>query len=327
MDLFELMQEHECSRVWAFNHAQAGLRAWLVIDDSSLGPAVGGTRTWRYPSGRHGVIDAMRLARAMTLKCSLAGLDAGGGKLVVLDSPSLDRELGFTLLGRELATLPFHTAGDLGTLGTDLQQMGRAGASVYTHAEELSLATAQGIMACVGACAERLGRGLGELRVAVQGVGKVGSAVARAFASAGCEVVLADTDPHRARRIADEIGAEMVPAHELLTTPCDLVSPCAEGGAITVKAAQDLRARAVCGAANNELAEGAAEVLAGRGVLHVPSLIASAGAVIRGTGGDEGLIWALGETAASVLDQAADEGRPALDVAKERAWERIELAR
>ena len=66
MDLFDLMQEHDCSRVWAFHHPQAGLKAWLVLDDTSLGPAVGGTRTWRYPSVRHALTDGMRLARAMT---------------------------------------------------------------------------------------------------------------------------------------------------------------------------------------------------------------------------------------------------------------------
>ena len=327
MDLFELMEEQDCQRVWAFHHPQAGLKAWLVLDDASLGPAAGGTRTWHYPSSRHALIDAMRLARAMTLKCSLANLDAGGGKLVVMASPSLDRELAFQALGQEIAGLPFHTAGDMGTLGTDLQQMAAAGAKVNLDEAGLALATAQGVMACARACASRMGKDLSELRVAVQRSGNIGAAVARAFAGAGCSLLVADSDPHRARRLADELEASMVPAHELLTAPCDLVSPCAEGGAITAQAAHQLRAAAVCGAANNELGEGAAKVLSQRGILHVPSLIASAGAVIRGLSGDDQKIWALGDTAASVLEQAADEGRPALDIAEERAWERIELTR
>lgn len=328
MDLFRLMEEHDCGRVFAFGQPRAGLRAFLVLDDTSLGPAVGGTRTWHYPSEKHALLDAIRLARAMTLKCSLAGLDAGGGKLVVMDNPGLDRELAFTLLGQELASLPFHTAGDMGTLRTDLQQMASAGATVQLDDEVLSLATAQGVMACARACAERLGRELGQLHVAVQGTGSIGAAVARSFSAAGCRVTVADTDPHRARRVADEFGGELVPAHELFTVPCDLVAPCADGGAITAKAAADLRAKAICGAANNELAsDGAAEVLARRGVLHVPSLISSAGAVIRGVSGDDALIWALGETAGGVLDEASDTGRPASEIAEERAWERIELTR
>ena len=328
MDLFRLMEEHECGRVMAFAQPRAGLRAWLVLDDTSLGPAVGGTRTWHYPSGRHALLDAMRLSRAMTLKCSLAGLDAGGGKLVVMDSPDLDRELAFSILGEELAKFDFRTAGDMGTQRTDLQQMAASGATVELDGQALSLATAQSVMACSRACAERMGMELGQLHVAVQGAGNIGAAVARSFAAAGCRVTIADTDPHRARRIADEVEGSLVPAHELFTTACDLVAPCADGGAITAKAAADLKARAICGAANNELADdGAAEVIARRGLLHVPSLISSAGAVIRGISGDDTLIWALAETAASVLEEAAATGRPALEITEERAWERIELTR
>ncbi|MBL9106085.1 MAG: Glu/Leu/Phe/Val dehydrogenase [Myxococcales bacterium] len=310
-----------------------GLTAVLVIDDLTLGPAAGGVRTRAYPGLAAALAEAAGLAQAMTRKCALAGLAAGGAKAVVLDHPGLDRPRAFARLGRFVAELGgvFRTAGDLGTTAADLAAM--ATTCPYVHVEErgLSEAVARGVVACVAACALRRGRALAGLRVAVQGCGSIGGATARALHAAGASLVLADIDAARARRVADETGAEVVGPDEILASAVDVVAPCAVGRVLTPAAAAELRAWAVCGAANNILSGlDAARVLADRGILHVPDEVASAGAVIEGIGlsvmglaDRTPLIDGLGATAAALLAEAAASGELPVVLAERRARARL----
>lgn len=314
---------------------RSGLRAFLVLDDLTLGPAAGGIRTWRYASAREGLEDALKLARAMTLKCALGGLDAGGGKCVVLDHEGLDRARAFEHLGRRIEELRgvFRTAGDLGTTATDLEAAARGSQYVHTDEGGLAAAVGRGLLRCIEACAgvRGLGGGAIGLRVAIQGAGAIGEAVARALTEAGARVLVADIDGARAERVARAVGGEAIGPEEVLVADVDVVAPCAVGGVVTVEVARRLRAWAVCGAANNALASGeAAVLLAERGILHVPDPIASGGAVVLGVGRsvmglpDCGpLIDKLGETAREVLEEAARSGRTPSAVAEERAYRRL----
>lgn len=317
--------------------ASVGLTALLVIDDLSLGPGAGGVRTRAYPSLAAALAEAAGLAQAMTRKCALAGLAAGGAKAVVLDGPELDRPRAFARLGelvRELGGV-FRTAGDLGTTAEDLAAM--ASTCPYVHVDERGLAeaVARGLVGCVAACAGLRGRGLAGLRVAVQGCGSIGGAVARALHAAGATLTIADLDPRRAAGLAAELGARVVAVEAVLTADVDVLAPCAVGGVITAELAARLRAWAVCGAANNILdGLAAARVLAGRGVLHVPDEIASAGAVIEGIGRSvmgladrTPLIDALAETTRALLSEAADTGELPVVLAQRAAEARIAAAR
>jgi leucine dehydrogenase len=298
--------------------AEVGLTAVLVIDDCTLGPAAGGVRTRVYPDVAAALAEAAGLAQAMTRKCALAGLAAGGAKAVVIDGPGLARPRAFARLGEFVAELGglFRTAGDLGTTAEDLAAM--ATTCPYVHVEERGLAeaVARGLVGCVAACAERRGRALAGLRVAVQGCGAIGGAVARALHAAGAALTVADIDEARARRLADELGARVVAADAVLLAEVDVVAPCAIGGVITPAVAAELRAWAVCGAANNILeSRAAAAVLAARGVLHVPDEVASAGAVIEGIGRSvmgladrTPLIDALADAARALLAEAEATG-------------------
>jgi glutamate dehydrogenase/leucine dehydrogenase len=133
--------------------AASGLEAVLVLDDLTRGPAAGGIRTWRYPSLEHAAADALRLARAMTLKCALAGLDAGGGKAVVLDHPGLDRARAFDVIGERVESLRglFRTAGDLGTTAADLEVVARRTRYVHLGERDLAAAVARGLLRAVEA--------------------------------------------------------------------------------------------------------------------------------------------------------------------------------
>ncbi|MFT3775885.1 MAG: Glu/Leu/Phe/Val dehydrogenase dimerization domain-containing protein [Minicystis sp.] len=335
-DLFHALAQAGGARCVAVADAESGLAAFIVVDDTTLGPAAGGVRTLRYASAAEGLADGLRLARAMTLKCSLAGLPAGGGKAVVLAQDGLDRPRAFARLGAAIEELGglFRTAGDLGTTAADLEAM--AGATRYVHTDERHLAesVARGLVRSIEACAELRGRPVAGLRVAVQGAGSIGARAARAFVEAGMEVVIADVDAARAASVAADLGARVIAPEGVLGADVDIVSPCAAGGVIDHDVAASLRAWAVCGAANNVLsARDVAAVLANRGVLFVPDILASAGAVIDGIGAsvmgldDRGpLIDRLGETAREVLAEARQSGRSTVDVAEARAWRRIVAA-
>ncbi len=337
--------------------AASGLRAFLVLDDETLGPAAGGVRTWRYASDNAALADARALASAMTEKCALAGLDAGGGKCVVVEHAGLDRARAFAVLGAAVESLGgrFRTAGDLGTSAGDLAVMAAQTRFVERDEAGLAAAVARGLVACVRACvAERGGTaggggawaagrggtaGGGGLRVLVQGAGAIGGAVAVALARAGAVVLVADVDGARARSVAEATGGRVVPAEDSLLAEVDVVAPCAVGGVITEAVAARLTAWAVCGAANRVLADsngdgdGAAHALAARGILHVPDSLASAGAVIEGIGASvmgladrTPLIDALGDTAYAVLAEARRTGRLPVVIARERARARIAAA-
>ena len=315
----------------------SGLRAFLVIDDTTLGPAAGGIRTRSYDSEEAARSDARALARTMTLKCALANLKAGGGKCVVMDHPGLDRPRAFAELGRRVESLAgrFRTAGDFGTTDDDLAVMARTTRYVHRGAG-LADAVGRGLLRCAEAAARTTGwPGLEGRHVVIQGAGSIGAAAARALAGAGARLSISDLDGARAARLAVALGAEVMPASEALRAPCDVLAPCAVGGVITAEVARDLPAHVLCGAANNILADTlAAEALRERGIVHVPDVIASAGAVIDGIGRSimgladpTPLIDALGDTARAVLAEAAARGITSEAVAFALAERRLAAAR
>jgi len=334
-ELFDVLAAVGAERCLLLGDDAAGLRAVLVIDDVTLGPAAGGIRTMRYPTLAAAVRDAARLARAMTYKNALAGLDAGGGKVVVIDRPELDRPAAFARLGQfvqELGGL-FRTAGDVGTGGDDLAHMARSCDYVHTDEERLADAVARGVLRCIEACAAERDKpaGASGLRVAVQGCGAIGGAVARRLVDAGAQLVVADAVAERATVLAEQVGAEVIDPGDVLSADVDVLAPCALGGVITADSVGQLRCWAVCGAANNTVADAAAaDALRARGVLYVPDVVSSAGAVIAGIGktvmnlaDTTPLIDALGDTAKTLLEQSAASGRNTEELAIELAQQRI----
>jgi leucine dehydrogenase len=335
--MLEQMQQLDVDRVVLWRDAASGLQAILVIDDLTLGPAAGGVRTRAYPTVSHALADAAALARAMTQKCALAGLAAGGAKCVVLDHPAFDRARGFHALGERIAELGglFRTAGDLGTTAADLAAMASRCPWVHTDESGLAAAVAHGLLRCIEACAALRGVPVAGLRIAVQGAGSIGAAVARRLAAAGASLIIADVDPARARAVADQTGATLADPAEILTAPVDLIAPCAVGGAIDAQIAPSIQAWAICGAANNVFASPDAEdALIARGVLVVPDVVASAGAVIEGIGRTvmqladrTPLIDALGATARRILDESRRTGARPSAIARQLATAQIAARR
>jgi len=266
-------------RVITIREPGCGLTAFLVLDSEVLGPAVGGIRTLPYPSEADALADARRLAQAMTVKCAVTGLDAGGGKVVIIDHPGLMRADAFRSLGEHVQGLSgaFRTAGDAGTTAADLACM--AETTEYVHQDEagLSEAVARGLIAClIAACESREDVTWPDLSIAVQGCGAIGGAVARALGRAGAAVTVTDLAPARAESTARDVGAAVAEPSTFFAIESTVAAPCALGGVVTPAVARVMRARILCGAANNVLSGPASEgVLASRGVTLVPDAIAS----------------------------------------------------
>lgn len=275
-------------RLVVVHDRESGLRAAIALHSSVLGPSAGGTRMRPYPSFDEAVVDALRLARAMTCKAAYAGLPFGGAKAVIDADPRRpDKRALLAAYARAVRELEgrFVTGGDMGIDQDDVRFLAPL-SRAFAHAPagagpDASELTAIGVVAAIRAVAERLGRTLRGLAVAVQGVGEVGARVARRLAAAGARVTVADTLGERARAVAAECRAEVVTPEEIAGVVCDVFSPNAGGGVLDDRARELLRCRAVCGAANEQLAsEEVGDELDRLGIFYAPDFVVNAGGVL-----------------------------------------------
>lgn len=342
--------EFEHEQVELFCDAATGATGVVAIHSTALGPAMGGLRLAAYPGLTAAVTDALRLARAMTLKNAAAGLDLGGGKAVLLDdggwADAGAREARMHAVGEIIDRLDgrYVTAEDVGTTPEDMTGVATATRHVAGQPVERggrgdpSPWTARTVAGAIAAGARRrLGtETLDGVRVGVLGVGHVGRHLVALLRERGAEVLVADLDTPRAQDVAERYGATAVPVAGFLTSEVDVLAPCALGETIHEEHVADLACRVIAGAANNPLAgPNTAHALAGAGVLYVPDFLANCGGIIHvgaevlGFGDDEvrrRVDAAVAHTAA-VLEQAAETGAVPQDVAVAEARARIAAAR
>lgn len=318
-----------------------GLRAVIAIDDTTLGPGLGGVRFRAYPNSAAAISECRRLAAAMTRKNALAELPYGGAKSIVLAAgPVADR----AALMRRFGDFVGRTGGaylpgvDMGTDVSDLAAIGSAGVDVACAEEDPSPWTALGVTAAIVAAVEQLDRrdGIDGVSVLVQGVGHVGSALARELAARGAQVLVTDVDGARAVAVAEAAGGRVVAAEEALSTPCDVLAPCAIARVVNADSADRLACRIVAGAANDTLAECAdAERLATRGIAYVPDYVANAGGVVHvdalrhghSSARLRGDVLAIGTRVRELLAEAEAERVTPLEVAERRAARILRAAR
>lgn len=333
----------ECVRLY---DPAAGLDGVIAIHSTALGPGAGGCRFWSYPDTSHALADAVRLAEGMSYKNALAGLPLGGAK-AVLRRPEGDFDRGalFRAFGRAVEELGglYITAEDVGTSVADMQEV----ATVSRHVAGLpSVAgraggdpspwTARGVFESMQVAAEvALGRGLTGLTVAVQGTGNVGADLCRRLADAGARLVIADPSPVRRDRLQAVLGAQVVDVSEIAAVDADIFAPCALGGALDVDAVNRMKAKLVCGAANNQLATpDVAALLLDRGITYAPDYVVNAGGIISVSaeylGEDEAdvalRVAAIAPRVGALLERAAREGRSPAAVADEMAEDVIASA-
>ncbi len=347
MDVTATMLERGHEQVVLVADRAAGLRAVIAIHSTALGPSLGGIRFWRYATEGDAVRDALALSEAMTWKASLAGLHQGGGKAVVLvDDPDAPHPAAMlTALGRAIDELGgrYLAAEDVGASTADMDQLATVtpwvtGVSPAAGGSgDPSPVTAVGVLAACRAVVTALDgpdATLAGRRLAIQGAGKVGAHLTRLASEAGMAVTVADRLDARAEAVAATVGATVVPARDVLDVPCDVLAPCALGAVLDERTVERLACRAVCGAANNQLAgPGVDGQLARRGILYVPDFLASAGGIINiaeeftGYQASRAMRRAesIEETAEAVLAEAARTGVTPERVALQRAQTRVRV--
>jgi leucine dehydrogenase len=292
-DLLDVVAAHGAEQVVVGADTESGLRAIVAIHSTVLGPSLGGTRFHPFASERDALIDVLRLAKGMTYKHAVCGNDLGGGKAVIIGDP---RTLRSDALLRAYARLVdriggrYLTAEDVGTTQADMDLI-RTVTPYVTGASEAdggsgdpSPATAVGVFHAMLAVAdERWGTAsLDGRHVVVSGVGKVGAALARQLHDAGARVTVADVRADVARGLASTLGAEAVDPDAASTVACDIFSPCALGAVLNEHTVPQLRCAAICGCANNQLANDEdGDRLAARDILYAPDYVANAGGVIN----------------------------------------------
>lgn len=326
-----------------------GLRAVIAIHSTALGPALGGTRMYPYPSEVAAFDDALRLSEGMSLKSAAAGLNLGGGKAVIIGDPGRHKsENLLRAYGRLVHRLQgaYITAEDVGTTVEDMLEVAETTRWVSGLPRSVggsgdpSPLTARGVVAAMRAVAKSIwgSADLGGRRVAIQGVGKVGAELARMVAAAGGQVLVSDIDRQAAQQVAAELDGTRLEPDQILTADCDLLAPCALGSVLNDATIPTLRCRAVVGSANNQLAQARhASMLAERGILYAPDFVVNAGGIINiSVEFDEGgynprvaehRVDAIEDRLSSILVEAEDRGLTPAAAATDMARERIERAR
>ena len=324
----------------ALHDRRSGLKAFLGIHDTSRGPAFGGVRRFPYRDERSALVDCLRLSKAMSLKCALAGVPGGGAKMVMIDVGTIDLAGAYRRIGRAIESLAgrYYAGPDVGTSWRELGWVSEMTSYVTRPGDEgpgdLAGATAAGVFAGMAAALrhEFGDESWSERTVVVQGLGSVGSILAKKLLALGVRVYGVDIDEACAARAHEELGVELVELGSELSIECDVFSPCAMGGLLHDLTIQRIGAKIVCGAANNPLARSHhAESLHEKGVLYIPDFVVNAGAVIRGaefhlegraTPLDE-IGERIGATTSDVLALARERDSTPFVVAKEEAERRI----
>jgi valine dehydrogenase (NAD+) len=273
----------------------SGLRAIIAIHSTALGPALGGTRFYPYADEAAALTDVLHLSRGMSYKAALAGLDLGGGKAVIIGDPAIEKsEALLRAYGRFVQALQgrYLTACDVGTYSEDMDVIARecdfvTGRTVaHGGAGDSSVLTAYGVFQGMRAAAEAVWGvpALSGRTVGVAGVGKVGHHLVEHLLEDGAAVVVTDVSADAVRRVVEahpEVRS-VATADDLVAEPLDVYAPCALGGALTDGVVAALRARVVCGAANNQLAhDGVEKQLADAGILYAPDYCVNAGGLIQ----------------------------------------------
>lgn len=330
--------------VYTFSDPDTGLKCFIAVHNTHLGPASGGTRFWAYGNDGEALTDVLRLSRAMSYKNAMAEIPLGGGKGVIMrPEGEFDRAALFAAYGRAIEKVggQYITAEDVGVSPDDMKTI-KTQTDYVAGLDEGDAAsgdpsphTADGIFRGLEvAVKHKLGvEGVGGLIVAIQGLGSVGYDLARRLKKSGARLIVADINAAATQRAVDELGAEVVSVDVIHAQEADIFAPCALGGAVNAQTIDEIQAYIVGGAANNQLKtpELGAELLK-RDILYCPDYVLNAGGIINvaaEVSGTYDYTWVDGKldrlrgTLQEVFDRSKIMARPTNEVADEMARERL----
>ncbi len=294
MGIFDLMEKYGHEKVYFFQDKAAGLKAIVGIHDTTLGPALGGCRMWDYQSEEEALLDVLRLSRGMTYKCAVSNTMFGGGKSVIIGNPLTEKsdEL-FQAFGTFIETMKgsFYTGTDVGTVGMDFVSAAKQSKYFVGLPEEYggsgnsAIITAYGVWQGMKATAKEV-FGTDQLKgltIAVQGLGKVGAKLVEHLLDDGAIVYATDINQANIENIQSKFPqVTIVEPKDIYNIPCDIYSPNALGGVINDETIQQLKCKAIAGAANNVLKENYhGDKLHQMGILYAPDYVINAGGLIQ----------------------------------------------
>ena len=290
MDAFESMATYAHEQLVLCHEPSCGYFGIIAIHDTTLGPALGGTRFWNYKSTDEAITDALRLARGMSYKSAVAGLNLGGGKSVIVgDNKRVDREAVFRAHGRFVESLKgrYITAEDVGTSPADMEYVRMETESVaglHGRSGDPSPVTAYGVYVGMKASAKvRWGSdSLVGKKILVQGCGHVAYSLCEHLHAEGAKLVVTDIDKEKMTQVVRATGAETVAPDKIYDVPADIYSPNALGATVNDETLKRLQVEIIAGGANNQLAEERHGVeLEQRGMLYAPDYVINGGGVIN----------------------------------------------
>jgi len=286
--IFETLKTSGHEQVLFCNNPDAGLKAIIAIHSTVLGPALGGIRMRPYADDDAALTDALRLSRTMTYKNALAGLNVGGGKAVVIGDPAKDKtEAMFRALGRYVDSLGGRYIG-AEDAGTDINDMEH----VYRETEYVvgvhqvhggsgdpgpftAYGALQGLMASLS---RKFGNEeVGKYSVAVQGLGHIGMEFVKLLKERGAKLFVTDLNPELVEHAVEEFGAEAVKPDDIYDVAADVFAPCAFEYSINEQTLPRLKAKVICGTANNQMSHVVGTEAHARGILYAPDYAVNAG--------------------------------------------------
>lgn len=327
------------------NDEATGLKALIGIHNTTLGPALGGTRMWPYASEEEAITDVLRLSRGMTFKNALAGLNLGGGKAVILGDPKLKNEAFLRRFGRFVQSLGgrYVTAEDVNMNTSDMEFISLETRHVTGLPEikggggDPSPVTAYGVYMGMKAAAKKAfgSESLEGKRIGVQGVGQVGKYLIEHLVKEGAQVLVTDIFEDKLQKVAKATGAQAVDPNVIYDIEMDIYSPCALGATINDKTIDRLKCAVIAGGANNQLKDETkhGRILVEKGIVYAPDFLINAGGVInvgaeyfggynRETVNKQ--TERIFDTCLGILNKSEKENIPAQQAAIETAKARIE---
>jgi leucine dehydrogenase len=344
MSIFEHPDYDKHEHVTFINDAKTGLQAIIAVHNTNLGPSVGGCRMFPYQNSEAALKDVLRLSTGMSYKAAMAGLPQGGGKAVIIGDPRKDKSSALMgEMGRFVNSLQgkYIIAEDSGISVSDINEMAKETAfasgnkALYSvdgnHADgNPAPATSYGVFKSIQAAVKHVYNDeLVGKKVAIQGVGHVGLRLAKLLHEAGCELLVSDIFEENLLIAKQKYGATIVDNQSIHMQKVDVYAPCALGGAINESSINQLGAKIVAGAANNQLAhESLDKALFDKGICYVPDYVANAGGIIdiqyqSLTGGSDKIlrekVAQIGATVSAILKESSANNRPTQAIANSQA--------
>lgn len=344
MQNFDVMGKYDHEQLVFCSNKESGLKAIIAIHDTTLGPALGGTRMWNYESLDQALNDALRLSRTMTYKAAVAGLNLGGGKAVILgDSTHQKNELLFRTFGKFVDGLGgrYITTEDVGTNVKDMEYVHMETKYVAGISKALggsgdpSPVAAYGVFVGMKACAnERWGSdSLRGRKIAVQGAGHVARYLCEHLYSEGAELYITDILDDKIKRVLETVKAHVVKPEEIYELGVDIFSPNALGAILNSDTIPKIKAEIIAGCANNQLEDEDkhGKMLLDRNILYAPDYVINAGGLINvsneieGHRQDRAMRQAEGiyDIVKRVFKLSKEQNIPALNASNKLAEERL----